>query len=124
MIERVVDDRAGRRPEIGDAGAQVEQVIRGVPGDERRVGVGAAARRRERVEVGRRRAAEPPVRLVVDGARERSVEPLLRLGPERVEPLARALGVIGGAAGDEELPRSKRATASLPAAGSAALLRR
>ena len=44
VIEGILYDGARRGPEIGDAGAEVQEVIRGVPGDERGVGEQAAAR--------------------------------------------------------------------------------
>ena len=78
-------------------------MIRGVPGDERRVGEHAAARRDDGVEVGRRGRAKVPVHLIVDGAPERSVEPLLRAFAQRIKAFARALHALGVAARSEEL---------------------
>jgi hypothetical protein len=82
-------------------------VIRGIPGDERRVLMVAAPRRDERVEVSRRRAAKAAMHLVVDGPRQRGEEPLLRVRAERIEPLSRVLRPRRGAAGHEELAQEQ-----------------
>ena len=107
MIEGILHDRPRRRPEVGHAGAEVEQVIRRVPRDQRSVGERAGSRRDERVEVRRRRRAKVPVDLVVDGAGERGEQPLLRVAAQRIKPFARALRPLRRPPGDEQLAQQQ-----------------